>query len=51
MGKNIYCIVNRRNVNRRRAVFQSKDGVFSSFLLHLSSQSNKGHKVDELKRK
>jgi hypothetical protein len=48
---NIYCTVNRRDVNGCRAVFQSKGGVSSSFLLHLSSQSNSGHKVDELKRK
>ena len=51
VGMNIYCIVNRRDVNGCRAVFQSKGGVLSSFLLHLSSQSNSGHKVDELKRK
>jgi hypothetical protein len=51
VGMQIYCTVNRRDVNVFRALFQNKGGVSSSFLLHLSSQSNLGHKVDELKRK
>ena len=51
VGNHIYCTVNRRDPNGCRAIFQSKGGVSSSFLLHLSSQSNHGHKVDELKRK